>query len=159
MLYNLYRPKDFTEVKGQEDVLITLKKQSFSQKFGHAYLFAGHRGTGKTTIARILSKAVNCEHTTEDGPCGQCPNCLAYGTSLDVLELDAASNNGVDKIKEMLAQTKYRPVQLKRKVFIIDEVHNLSTAAFDTLLKPLEEPPSYCCAEAARVTQRACETA
>lgn len=144
MLYNLYRPKDFTEVKGQEDVLITLKKQSSSQKFGHAYLFAGHRGTGKTTIARILSKAVNCEHPTEDGPCGQCPNCLAYGTSLDVLELDAASNNGVDKIKEMLAQTKYRPVQLKRKVFIIDEVHNLSTAAFDTLLKPLEEPPSYC---------------
>ena len=144
MLYNLYRPKDFTEVKGQEDVLITLKKQSSSQKFGHAYLFAGHRGTGKTTIARILSKAVNCEHPTEDGPCGQCPNCLAYGTSLDVLELDAASNNGVDKIKEMLAQTKYRPVRLKRKVFIIDEVHNLSTAAFDTLLKPLEEPPSYC---------------
>ncbi len=144
MLYNLYRPKDFTEVKGQEDVLITLKKQSFSQKFGHAYLFAGHRGTGKTTIARILSKAVNCEHPTEDGPCGQCPNCLAYSTSLDVLELDAASNNGVDKIKEMLAQTKYRPVQLKRKVFIIDEVHNLSAAAFDALLKPLEEPPSYC---------------
>lgn len=144
MLYNLYRPKDFTEVKGQEDVLITLKKQSSSQKFGHAYLFAGHRGTGKTTIARILSKAVNCEHPTEDGPCGQCPNCLAYGTSLDVLELDAASNNGVDKIKEMLAQTKYRPVQLKSKVFIIDEVHNLSAAAFDALLKPLEEPPSYC---------------
>ncbi len=144
MLYNLYRPKDFTEVKGQEDVLITLKKQSASQKFGHAYLFAGHRGTGKTTIARILSKAVNCEHPTEDGPCGQCPNCLAYGTSLDVLELDAASNNGVDKIKEMLTQTKYRPVQLKSKVFIIDEVHNLSAAAFDALLKPLEEPPSYC---------------
>ncbi len=144
MLYNLYRPKDFTEVKGQEDVLITLKKQSASQKFGHAYLFAGHRGTGKTTIARILSKAVNCEHPTEDGPCGQCPNCLAYGTNLDVLELDAASNNGVDKIKEMLTQTKYRPVQLKSKVFIIDEVHNLSAAAFDALLKPLEEPPSYC---------------
>lgn len=144
MLYNLYRPKDFTEVKGQEDVLITLKKQSSSQKFGHAYLFAGHRGTGKTTIARILAKAVNCEHPTEDGPCGQCPNCLAYGKSLDVLELDAASNNGVDKIKEMLTQTQYRPVQLKNKVFIIDEVHNLSTAAFDVLLKPLEEPPSYC---------------
>lgn len=144
MLYNLYRPKDFTEVKGQEDVLITLKKQSSSQKFGHAYLFAGHRGTGKTTIARILSKTINCEHPTEDGPCGQCPNCQAYGKSLDVLELDAASNNGVDKIKEMLAQTKYRPVQLKSKVFIIDEVHNLSAAAFDVLLKPLEEPPSYC---------------
>lgn len=144
MLYNSYRPKDFTEVKGQEDVLITLKKQSSAQKFGHAYLFAGHRGTGKTTIARILSKAVNCEHPTEDGPCGQCPSCLEYGKGLDVLELDAASNNGVDKIKEMLVQTKYRPVKLKSKVFIIDEVHNLSAAAFDALLKPLEEPPSYC---------------
>lgn len=144
MLYNLYRPKDFAEVKGQEDVLVTLKKQSSSQKFGHAYLFAGHRGTGKTTIARILAKAVNCESPTEDGPCKQCPNCLAYGKSLDVLELDAASNNGVDKIKEMLDQTKYRPVQLKNKVFIIDEVHNLSAAAFDALLKPLEEPPAYC---------------
>lgn len=144
MLYNLYRPTDFSEVKGQEDVLLTLKKQSQTGNFGHAYLLAGHRGTGKTTIARILSKAVNCEHPSEDGPCKVCASCLGAKESLDILELDAASNNGVDKIKEMMAQAKYRPVQLPKKVFIIDEVHNLSTAAFDVLLKPLEEPPSYC---------------
>lgn len=144
MLYNLYRPEIFSEVKGQEDVLITLKKQSEAKKFGHAYLLAGHRGTGKTTISRILAKAVNCEHPTENGPCLKCSSCQAYKESLDIIELDAASNNGVDKIKELLAQVKYRPVQLKNKVFIIDEVHNLSAAAFDTLLKPLEEPPDYC---------------
>ena len=144
MLYNLYRPTDFSEVKGQEDVLLTLKKQSQTGNFGHAYLLAGHRGTGKTTIARILSKAVNCEHPSENGPCKACASCLAAKESLDILELDAASNNGVDKIKEMMAQAKYRPVELRKKVFIIDEVHNLSTAAFDVLLKPLEEPPSYC---------------
>lgn len=144
MLYNLYRPTDFLEIKGQEDVLLTLKKQSQTSNFGHAYLLAGHRGTGKTTIARILSKAVNCEHPSENGPCKVCASCLAAKESLDIMELDAASNNGVDKIKEMMAQAKYRPVQLRNKVFIIDEVHNLSTAAFDVLLKPLEEPPSYC---------------
>lgn len=144
MLYNLYRPSDFSEVKGQEDVLLTLKKQAAGGRFGHAYLLAGHRGTGKTTIARILSKAVNCEHPTEIGPCKACESCLAAKDSMDIIELDAASNNGVDKIKEMMAQTKYRPVQMKNKVFIIDEVHNLSKAAFDVLLKPLEEPPSYC---------------
>lgn len=144
MLYNLYRPKTFSEVKGQEDVLLTLKKQAGAQKFSQAYLFAGHRGTGKTTIARILAKAINCEHSSGNGPCLNCPSCQAYEKSLDILELDAASNNGVDKIKELIAQVKYRPVQLKNKVFIIDEVHNLSAAAFDALLKPLEEPPSYC---------------
>lgn len=144
MLYNTYRPTDFSEVKGQEDVLLTLKKQSQTGNFGHAYLLAGHRGTGKTTIARILSKAVNCKNPSEKGPCKICSSCLAAKESLDILELDAASNNGVDKIKEMMAQTKYQPVQLRKKVFIIDEVHNLSTAAFDVLLKPLEEPPAYC---------------
>lgn len=144
MLYNTYRPTDFSEVKGQEDVLLTLRKQSQTGSFGHAYLLAGHRGTGKTTIARILSKAVNCENPSENGPCKICGSCLAAKESLDILELDAASNNGVDKIKEMMMQTKYQPVQLRKKVFIIDEVHNLSTAAFDVLLKPLEEPPSYC---------------
>ncbi len=144
MLYNLYRPSDFSEVKGQEDVLLTLKKQAAGRKFSHAYLLAGHRGTGKTTIARILSKAVNCEHPTQNGPCNACDSCLAAKESVDIIELDAASNNGVDKIKELMAQTRYRPVQLKNKVFIIDEVHNLSAAAFDVLLKPLEEPPSYC---------------
>lgn len=143
MLYNLYRPTDFASVKGQDDVLLTLRRQAATGRFGHAYLFAGHRGTGKTTIARILSRAVNCEHPSEQGPCQSCASCLAAKESLDILELDAASNNGVDKIKEMIAQAKYRPVQLAKKVFIIDEVHNLSTAAFDVLLKPLEEPPSY----------------
>ena len=143
MLYNLYRPTDFSEVKGQEDVLLTLQKQSKTRNFGHAYLFAGHRGTGKTTIGRILSRAVNCENPSENGPCKTCASCLAAKDSMDILELDAASNNGVDKIKEMMAQVKFRPVQLKKKVFIIDEVHNLSSAAFDVLLKPLEEPPSF----------------
>ena len=143
MLYNLYRPTDLSEVKGQEDVLLTLRKQSKNRMFGHAYLFAGHRGTGKTTIGRILSRAVNCENPTENGPCNACASCLAAKDSMDILELDAASNNGVDKIKEMMAQVKFRPVQLKKKVFIIDEVHNLSSAAFDVLLKPLEEPPSF----------------
>ena len=144
MLYNLYRPSNFSEVKGQEDVLLTLKKQAAGRKFSHAYLLAGHRGTGKTTIARILSRAVNCEHPTQNGPCNACDSCLAAKESVDIIELDAASNNGVDKIKELMAQTRYRPVQLKNKVLIIDEVHNLSAAAFDVLLKPLEEPPSYC---------------
>lgn len=144
MLYNIYRPTDFSEVKGQEDVLLTVKKQSQTGNFGHAYLLAGHRGTGKTTIARILSRAANCDHPSENGPCNVCASCLAAKESLDIFELDAASNNGVDKIKEMMAQTKYQPVQLRKKVFIIDEVHNLSAAAFDVLLKPLEEPPAYC---------------
>lgn len=143
MLYNLYRPTDFASVKGQDDVLLTLRRQAATGRFGHAYLFAGHRGTGKTTIARILSRAVNCERPSEQGPCLSCASCLAAKESLDILELDAASNNGVDKIKEMIAQAKYRPVQLAKKIFIIDEVHNLSAAAFDVLLKPLEEPPSY----------------
>ncbi len=144
MLYNLYRPTDFSEVKGQEDVLVTMKRQAQSGKFGHAYLLAGHRGTGKTTIARILSKAINCENPTESGPCKVCQSCLAAKNSMDIKELDAATNNGVDHIKELTGQAKYRPVQLKNKVFIIDEVHNLSAAAFDVLLKPLEEPPAHC---------------
>lgn len=144
MLYNQYRPTDFSEVKGQENVLVTMKRQAQTGNFGHAYLLAGHRGTGKTTIARILSKAINCENPTEKGPCKMCPSCLAAKNSMDIKELDAATNNGVDHIKELTGQTKYRPVQLKNKVFIIDEVHNLSAAAFDVLLKPLEEPPSYC---------------
>ncbi len=144
MLYNLYRPTDFSEVKGQEDVLVTMKRQAQTGRFGHAYLLAGHRGTGKTTIARILSKAINCENPTESGPCKVCQSCLAAKNSMDIKELDAATNNGVDHIKELTGQAKYRPVQLKNKVFIIDEVHNLSAAAFDVLLKPLEEPPAHC---------------
>ena len=120
MLYNLYRPTDFSEVKGQEDVLVTMKRQSQTSKFSHAYLLAGHRGTGKTTIARILSRAINCENPSEKGPCKVCQSCLDAKNSMDIKELDAATNNGVDHIKELTAQTKYRPVQLKNKVFIIE---------------------------------------
>lgn len=144
MLYNDYRPSDYSEVCGQEDSLITLKRQSEKGVFGQAYLLAGHHGTGKTTIGRILSRAVNCLHPTENGPCNQCANCLASKKSLDIFELDAASNNGVDKIKELVSKTKYKPVSLPKKVYLIDEVHNLSSSAFDALLKTIEEPPSYC---------------
>lgn len=144
MLYNEYRPVVFSEVCGQEDSLITLKKQSEKGVFGQAYLLSGYHGTGKTSIGRILSRAVNCLHPTENGPCNQCANCLASKNSLDIFELDAASNNGVDKIKELVSKTKYKPVSLPKKVYLIDEVHNLSPSAFDALLKTIEEPPSYC---------------
>lgn len=163
MLYNLYRPTDFSEVKGQEDVLVTMKRQAQTGKFGHAYLLAGHRGTGKTTIARILSKAINCENPTENGPCKVCESCLAAKSSMDIKELDAATNNGVDHIKELTGQTKYRPVQLKNKVFIIDEVHNLSTAAFDTLIsgdyKLLVEPLAFVTFQGRRTAMTATEAA
>lgn len=144
MLYNQYRPVDYSEVCGQEDSLITLRKQAAMGKFGHAYLLGGPRGTGKTSIGRILSKAVNCLNPTEKGPCNKCVNCIAAKNSLDIFELDAASNNGVDKIKELVSKTKYKPVSLPKKVYLIDEVHNLSPGAFDALLKTIEEPPSYC---------------
>lgn len=144
MLYNQYRPRDYSEVCGQEDSLITLKKQAATGRFSQAYLLAGPRGTGKTSIGRILSKAVNCLNPSEKGPCNACANCLSAKNSLDIVELDAASNNGVDKIKELVSKTKYKPVRLQKKVYLIGEVHNLSTGAFDALLKTIEEPPSYC---------------
>ena len=141
-----YRPATFASVVGQQHITSTLKNAIERGQLAHAYLFCGPRGVGKTTCARIFAKAINCLSPAGAEACNACESCRSFNEnrSLNIHELDAASNNGVDKIKEMLAQTKYRPVQLKRKVFIIDEVHNLSTAAFDTLLKPLEEPPSYC---------------
>ncbi|MDO5154370.1 MAG: DNA polymerase III subunit gamma/tau [Eubacteriales bacterium] len=145
-LYRKWRPDEFDEVKGQEHVVTTLKNQITHDRVGHAYLFCGTRGTGKTTVAKLFAKAVNCEYPLEDGsPCNECPTCKAIsaGTSLNVIEIDAASNNGVDNIREIRNEVQYSPTEGKRKVYIIDEVHMLSIGAFNALLKTLEEPPSY----------------
>lgn len=145
-LYRKWRPDEFEEVKGQGHIVTTLKNQITHDRIGHAYLFCGTRGTGKTTIARLFAKAVNCEHPLEDGsPCNECPTCKAIsaGTALNVIEIDAASNNGVDSIREIRDGVQYSPTEGKYKVYIIDEVHNLSGAAFNAMLKTLEEPPSY----------------
>ena len=145
-LYRKWRPDEFEEVKGQGHIVTTLKNQITHDRIGHAYLFCGTRGTGKTTIARLFAKAVNCESPLEDGsPCNECPTCKAIsaGTALNVIEIDAASNNGVDSIREIRDGVQYSPTEGKYKVYIIDEVHNLSGAAFNAMLKTLEEPPSY----------------
>ncbi len=145
-LYRKWRPDEFEEVKGQEHVVTTLKNQITHDRVGHAYLFCGTRGTGKTTVAKLFAKAVNCEHPLEDGsPCNECPTCKAIsaGSSLNVIEIDAASNNGVDNIRDIRDEVQYSPTEGKYKVYIIDEVHMLSIGAFNALLKTLEEPPSY----------------
>lgn len=146
-LYRKWRPKTFDEVKGQDAVITTLKNQVISGRIGHAYLFCGTRGTGKTSVAKILARAVNCpEAQANNGnPCNECDTCkgILNESSMNVMEIDAASNNGVDNIRDIREQVQYPPTQGKYKVFIIDEVHMLSTGAFNALLKTLEEPPEY----------------
>ena len=142
-LYRSYRPQTFGEVAGQEHIVTTLKNAIKENRISHAYLFAGPRGTGKTTVAKLLAKALNC--TGENPPCDQCPNCKAItvGEHPDVIEIDAASNNGVDEVRDLIDKVKYAPINGKYKVYIIDEVHMMSTGAFNALLKTLEEPPAH----------------
>ena len=144
-LYRKFRPTTFHDVKGQEHIVTTLQNQIKAGRIGHAFLFTGTRGTGKTTSAQILARAVNCEHPIEGNPCCECSMCrsIAAGTSMNVIEIDAASNNGVDNIREIVEEVRYSPTEGNYKVYIIDEVHMLSTGAFNALLKTLEEPPSY----------------
>ena len=142
-LYRKYRPADFNSVYGQEEVVTVIKNAIFSNKISHAYLFCGPRGTGKTTIAKIIAKLVNCEHLENGEPCGKCYNCENFMNSNDIVEIDAASNNGVDEIREIRDKINLVPSYAKYKVYIIDEVHMLTTQAFNALLKTLEEPPAH----------------
>ena len=142
-LYRKYRPVDFNSVYGQEHVVTILKNAIMSGKISHAYLFCGPRGTGKTTVAKIIARLVNCENLVDGNPCGKCYNCINYMNSSDIVEIDAASNNGVDEIRELKDKINLVPSNAKYKIYIIDEVHMLTTQAFNALLKTLEEPPSH----------------
>ncbi len=144
-LYRKWRPRTFDDVVGQGHITQTLKRQAATGRLSHAYLFTGTRGTGKTTCAKILARAVNCERPVDGNPCNECPSCVGIesGAILDVLELDAASNNGVDQVRALRDEAVYTPAAVKKRVYIVDEVHMLSTAAFNALLKILEEPPSH----------------
>ena len=144
-LYRKYRPVSFCDVVGQEHITEILKQEVSDNKLSHAYLFTGTRGTGKTTCAKILARAVNCRNTNDGNPCGECDICTAVNEDeiTDIVEIDAASNNGVDYIRELREQSAFPPAAAKYRVYIIDEVHMLSIGAFNALLKTLEEPPSY----------------
>ena len=144
-LYRKWRPRTFDDVVGQEHITDTLKRQVAAGRLSHAYLFTGTRGTGKTTCAKILARAVNCQNPQDGNPCNACPACLGIenGSILDVLELDAASNNGVDQVRALRDEAVYTPAAVRKRVYIVDEVHMLSTAAFNALLKILEEPPPH----------------
>lgn len=144
-LYRRYRPQNWDEVVGQKHITQSLTNQIKNDQISHAYLFTGTRGTGKTTIARIFARAINCEHNTNGSPCNKCSTCKALSdpNNIDITEIDAASNNGVDNIRDLREKVKYAPINSKYKVYIIDEVHMLTDSAFNALLKTLEEPPSY----------------
>lgn len=144
-LYRKYRPNGFDKVLGQEHIVKTLVNQIQTDRLGHAYLFTGTRGTGKTSLAKIFAKAINCENTINGSPCGKCASCIALSdpSNIDVVEIDAASNNGVNEIRDLREKVQFPPVSCRLKVYIIDEVHMLSGAAFNALLKTLEEPPKH----------------
>lgn len=142
-LYRKYRPKVFSDVVGQEHITRVLKGEIMQGAVSHAYLFCGSRGTGKTTCAKILAKAVSCENPVDGDPCGECERCRSFENSFDIVEMDAASNNGVDDVRELKEKINFLPIEMKRRVYIIDEVHMLSVGAFNALLKTLEEPPEH----------------
>ena len=145
VLYRAWRPGTFSEICGQDAVTRTLRRQVVSGHIAHAYLFCGTRGTGKTTASKVLARAINCLNPKDGDPCGECEVCrvLKAENCMDVVEIDAASNNGVDEIRDLREKIKYPPTLTKYKVYIIDEVHMLSTGAFNALLKTLEEPPAH----------------
>ena len=143
VLYRKYRPKSFDEIVGQEYTVKMLKNAIIGNKISHAYLFTGPRGTGKTSTAKIFAKTINCENSTDGIPCGKCSSCLNINNNADIIEIDAASNNGVDEIREIINNVKVAPSFSKYKVYIIDEVHMLSQSAFNALLLTLEEPPKH----------------